>query len=107
LEYQQWKNFGVFWQKHWFLKKNCGNFSKNKPYSSIKIELFYFISLGSTQLLLLAFALFSHSLIITLYKYVGFFMGAKLFPFPFFNSLHVLVHGIGNNLYSNSLMQKF
>jgi hypothetical protein len=98
---------GYFGKNIGFLKNDYGKFSKNTFYSSIKIELFYFISLGSTQLLLLAFALFSHSLIITLYKYVGFFMGAKLFPFPFFNSLHVLVHGIGNNLYSNSLMQKF
>ncbi len=97
---------GYFGKNIGFFKKNCGKFSKNKPYSSIKIELFYFISLGSTQLPLLAFGLFNHSLIITLYKYVGVFMGAKLFPFQFFNSLHVLVHGIGNNVYSNSLMQK-
>ncbi len=94
--------------KNMGLKKiNCGKFSKNKPYLFIKIELFDFISLGSTQLSLLAFWPLNHSLIIILYKYVGVFIGPKLFPFQFFNSLHVLVHGLWNNVYSNSMMQKF
>jgi hypothetical protein len=54
------------------------------------------------------FWLFKHSpIIITLYKYGGVFVGAKLFPFQFFNNLHVLVHEIWNNVYSNSLTQKF
>jgi len=83
------------WAKTWLkINKIVVKFSKNKPYLFIKIELFDFIALGSTQLPLLAFGPFNHSLIITLYKYVGVFMGAKLFPFQFLNSLHVLVHGI-------------
>ncbi len=57
-------------------------------YLSIRIELFYFTSLGSTQFLLVAF---------------GLFMGARLFPFQFFNSLHV----VWNNVYSNSLCRNF
>jgi hypothetical protein len=55
----------------------------------------YIISLGSTQLPLQAFGLFKHSpIIIILYKYGGVFMGTKLFPFQFFNNLHILIHGI-------------
>jgi hypothetical protein len=33
----------------------------------------------------------------------GLFMGARLFPFQFFNSLHV----VWNNVYSNSLCRNF